>query len=302
MSRWEYSSSSLQIQWQSRAKSKDNSHRLTPEDSSDDHVGSVLRQPETHSQTYVGSIQPRKLGTTELEIGRLEAHPTANELEYDIVACIDDSDVISSLRPHLLGHSSVVNLKLVSHSIGILVAMVEDRSMIEVGNCGERLQKVLAAAGVGSRRECEVLIEQGRVMVDGRVISLLGTRVDPTRQKIQVDGETIRAERPVYYLLNKPKGILTTNYDPGGRPRVLDLMKAVPQRLFSVGRLDRESEGLLLLTNDGDLSNRLTHPRYGVPKTYIVQVAGRPSPEELARLRKNMSKNYSVFLNCGRIV
>jgi len=167
----------------------------------------------------------------------------------------------------------------------ILLAMNELR---EAQTSSERLQKVLAAAGLGSRRECEVLIEQGRVMVDGRVVTRLGTRVDPTRQKIQLDGETIRAERPVYYLLNKPKGILTTNYDPNGRARVLDLMKAVPQRLFSVGRLDRESEGLLLLTNDGDLSNRLAHPRYGVPKTYIVQVAGRPRPEDLSKLRKGI--------------
>ena len=155
-------------------------------------------------------------------------------------------------------------------------------------NVGERLQKVLAAAGLGSRRECEVLIEQGRVMVDGRIVTRLGTRVEPGRQRIQVDGERIQSERRVYYLMNKPKGLLTTNYDPSGRPRVVDVLKAVPQRLFSVGRLDRESEGLLLLTNDGDLTNRLTHPSYGVPKTYIVQVAGRPTPEDLARLRKGI--------------
>jgi 23S rRNA pseudouridine2605 synthase len=151
-----------------------------------------------------------------------------------------------------------------------------------------RLQKVLAAAGIGSRRECEALIEQGRVSVDGIVVRRLGTRVNPDRQRIVVDGEPIRPERLVYYLLNKPRGFLTTNYDPSGRPRALDLMVALPQRLFSVGRLDRESEGLLLWTNDGELTHRLTHPRFGVPKTYIVQVAGRPSPEDYVRLRKGI--------------
>jgi 23S rRNA pseudouridine2605 synthase len=160
---------------------------------------------------------------------------------------------------------------------------------------GERLQKVLAAAGLGSRRECELLIEQGRVMVDGRVVTRLGTRVDPEQQRIRVDGEAVQSERSVYYLLNKPKGFLSTNFDPSGRPRAVDILKAVPQRLFSVGRLDRESEGLLLLTNDGELTNRLTHPRYGVPKTYIVQVAGRPTPEDLAKMRKG------VFLSEGKV-
>jgi 23S rRNA pseudouridine2605 synthase len=160
---------------------------------------------------------------------------------------------------------------------------------------GKRLQKVLAAAGLGSRRECELLIEQGRVMVDGRVVTRLGTRVDPGRQRIRVDGEAVQTERRVYYLLNKPKGFLTTNFDPSGRPRAVDILKAVPQRVFSVGRLDRESEGLLLLTNDGELTNRLTHPRYGVPKTYIIQVAGRPTAEDLAKMRKG------VYLSEGKV-
>jgi 23S rRNA pseudouridine2605 synthase len=160
---------------------------------------------------------------------------------------------------------------------------------------GERLQKVLAAAGIGSRRECELLIEQGRVMIDGRVVSRLGTRVDPERQRIRVDGEAVQTERRVYYLLNKPKGFLSTNFDPSGRPRAIDILKAVPQRLFSAGRLDRESEGLLLLTNDGELTNRLTHPRYGVPKTYVVQVAGQPTPDDLTKMRKG------VYLSEGKV-
>ena len=150
---------------------------------------------------------------------------------------------------------------------------------------GERLQKVLARAGLGSRRKCEALIEQGRVTVDGRVVTELGTRVDARGQQITVDGETVRSQPHVYYLLNKPKGFLTTDYDPEGRPRAVDLMPDLPQRVFSVGRLDKDSEGLLLLTNDGELTNRLAHPRYGVPKTYVVQVAGAPTPDDLAKLR-----------------
>src|SRR5262245_45327598 len=106
----------------------------------------------------------------------------------------------------------------------------------------DRLQKVMASAGIGSRRECEALIEQGRVTVDGTVVKRLGTRVDPYRQRIVVDGEPSRSEQLVYYVLNKPRGFLTTNYDPNGRPRAIDLVDALPQRLFSVGRLDRDSE------------------------------------------------------------
>lgn len=156
------------------------------------------------------------------------------------------------------------------------------------GEGGERLQKVLAAAGIGSRRECEALIEQGRVTVDGTVVRRLGTRVDPGQHRIVVDGEPVRTEDRAYYLLNKPRGFLTTNFDPGGRPLWLDLINALPHRLFSVGRLDRESDGLLLLTNDGELTHRLTHPSFGVPKTYVVQVAGRPDPEDLVKLRRGI--------------
>jgi 23S rRNA pseudouridine2605 synthase len=159
----------------------------------------------------------------------------------------------------------------------------------------DRLQKVLAAAGIGSRRECEAMIEQGRVSVDGVVVRRLGVRVNPDRQRIVVDGEPVRSTKLVYYLLNKPRGFLTTNYDPSGRPRALDLMGALPQRLFSVGRLDRESEGLLLWTNDGELTHRLTHPSFGVPKTYVVQVAGRPRPEDYVQLRKG------IHLSEGRV-
>ncbi len=151
----------------------------------------------------------------------------------------------------------------------------------------ERLQKVLAAAGLGSRRACEELITSGRVEVDRKVVAQLGSRVDPRRQEIRVDGERLPDPKRVVFMLNKPVGVVTTNYDPSGRPRVVDLVPG-EQRLFAIGRLDRMSEGLILVTNDGELANLLAHPRYGVEKKYLVQVAGVPSPETLDRLRKGI--------------
>jgi 23S rRNA pseudouridine2605 synthase len=152
---------------------------------------------------------------------------------------------------------------------------------------GERLQKVLAAAGVGSRRDCEELIREGRVEIDRQVITELGTRVDPLRQEIRVDGEALRQPQRLYYAVNKPIGVVTTNFDPSGRPRVIDLVPT-EERVFAVGRLDRASEGLILVTNDGEFANRITHPRYGVEKTYLVRVAGQPTPADLARLKKGV--------------
>jgi 23S rRNA pseudouridine2605 synthase len=151
----------------------------------------------------------------------------------------------------------------------------------------ERLQKVLAAAGLGSRRACEELITAGRVEVDRTVVSELGARVDPRSQEIRVDGERLPDPKRVVYLLNKPVGAVTTNFDPAGRPRVVDLVPG-ERRLFAVGRLDRMSEGLILVTNDGDLANLLAHPRYGVEKKYLVQVAGVPSSELLAKLQQGV--------------
>ncbi|MFM9059241.1 MAG: pseudouridine synthase [Planctomycetaceae bacterium] len=151
----------------------------------------------------------------------------------------------------------------------------------------ERLQKVLAAAGLGSRRACEELITTGRVEVDRTVVTELGTRVDPATQEIRIDGERLPRVRRVVYMLNKPVGVVTTNFDPAGRPRAVDLVPA-DQRLFAIGRLDRMSEGLLLITNDGELANLLAHPRYGVEKKYLVQVAGVPTEELLEKLRKGV--------------
>ncbi len=151
----------------------------------------------------------------------------------------------------------------------------------------QRLQKVLAAAGFGSRRACEQFIVEGRVEVDGQVVTELGTTVDPEKQKIRLDGDIVGRFQPVYYLVNKPPGVLSTNRDPSGRLRVIDF---VPEgtSLFTVGRLDKASEGLMLVTNDGDLANQLAHPRYGVEKVYQVLVAGAPSSEALKTLRRGV--------------
>ncbi len=153
---------------------------------------------------------------------------------------------------------------------------------------GERLQKVLAAAGIGSRRQCEELIRAGRIEIDRQVVTELGTRVDPADHEIRVDGQPIPRPELVYYAVNKPSGVVSTAHDPSGRPRVVDLVPGDRARLFPVGRLDLYSEGLILLTNDGELANRLTHPRYGVAKTYRVQVAGEPGPEILDKLRRGV--------------
>jgi len=151
----------------------------------------------------------------------------------------------------------------------------------------ERLQKVLAAAGLGSRRECETYIVEGRVDVDGAIVTELGTKVDPARQRVRVDGVPLPRTRRLYYAVHKPPGVVSTNRDPSGRTRVVDLIET-DERLFTVGRLDRSSEGLILVTNDGDFANRLAHPRYEVEKVYRVIVAGQPTPEAIADLRRGV--------------
>lgn len=128
----------------------------------------------------------------------------------------------------------------------------------------------------------------GRVEVDRQVVTALGTKVDPARQQIRVDGAVLARPKLLHYMVNKPRGVVSTNYDPAGRPRVVDLLPARSERLFTVGRLDMSSEGLMLVTNDGELANRLAHPRYGVEKTYVVEVAGRLEREDLSELRKGV--------------
>ncbi len=158
-----------------------------------------------------------------------------------------------------------------------------------------RLQKVLAAAGYGSRRHCEEFIRAGRVSVDGETVQSLGISVDPRRHKILVDGELVRHQKKRYFILNKPAGYLCTNADPSGRRRVSDLFPQINERLFTVGRLDENSEGLLIVTNDGELSQQLAHPRYGIPKTYEVQVAGVPSHETLMQLKRGIHFSDGKF-------
>ncbi len=152
---------------------------------------------------------------------------------------------------------------------------------------GERLQKVLARAGIASRRVSEALIASGRVLVNDEV-AVLGRRVDPAVDRIQIDGVPVVVDSTiVHWVLNKPAGFVTTASDPQGRPKVLDLVPSEP-RGFSVGRLDRDSEGLLLLTNDGELAQLLTHPSHGVEKEYFVEVEGIPSPRALRALREGV--------------
>ncbi|WP_038670472.1 pseudouridine synthase [Pelosinus sp. UFO1] len=149
----------------------------------------------------------------------------------------------------------------------------------------ERLQKVISQAGVASRRESEKIIQQGRVTVNGKVVTEMGTKVTPGKDRIMVDGKPIAGEKLVYILLYKPKGILTTLKDPQDRKTVASLVSDITQRIYPVGRLDYNTEGLLLLTNDGALTHALIHPSKKIDKTYIAKVAGRPSQEKLDLLR-----------------
>jgi 23S rRNA pseudouridine2605 synthase len=154
----------------------------------------------------------------------------------------------------------------------------------------ERLQKILAQAGVASRRRAEELIEQGRVQVNGKVVTVLGTKADAARDHIRVDGKLLQGpERLRYFVLNKPRGFVTTVKDPEGRPTVMQFFEKMRERLYPVGRLDYLSEGLLLVTNDGELANRLTRAAAGVEKTYLVKVAGQPTEPELDLLRGGVS-------------
>jgi 23S rRNA pseudouridine2605 synthase len=154
----------------------------------------------------------------------------------------------------------------------------------------ERLQKIIAAAGIASRRKAETLITGGLVSVNGQPVTELGSKADPNKDHIRVNGKLLHGpERHVYLLMNKPKGYVTTLRDPERRPTVMDLLHGVGARVYPVGRLDYASEGLLLLTNDGEFANRLMRAASHVPKTYMVKVAGNPSGEGLARLREGIS-------------
>ncbi len=159
----------------------------------------------------------------------------------------------------------------------------------------ERIQKIVAQAGIASRREAEKLILERRVTVNGRVVDTLGSKADPLKDHIKVDGKRISpSESKVTLLLNKPRNYLSTVEDPQGRPTVIDLCKGVRQRVYPVGRLDFDAEGLLLLTNDGEIANRLTHPRFEIPRTYLAKVTGVPDEKDLNRLERG------VMLEDGR--
>lgn len=152
-----------------------------------------------------------------------------------------------------------------------------------------RLQKLIASTGLSSRRKAEMLIASGRVTVNGKVVTELGTKVDPERDHVKVDGKHLTAAQPfVYLMLNKPKNVMSTLDDPGGRTTVKDFLRGVSVRVFPVGRLDFDSEGLMLLTNHGDLAQALLHPRYHVPKTYLIKVKGILTDEEIARLERGV--------------
>ena len=162
-----------------------------------------------------------------------------------------------------------------------------------------RLQKFIAHAGVCSRRSAEALIRSGRVSIDGEICTKLGSKIDPYTNVIYVDQTRIVEKRPyTHLLLNKPKGVLTTVHDPSGRTTVMDILKRVPCRVYPVGRLDKDSEGLLFFTNDGALAHRLLHPSYKVSKTYRVTVMGRPSNADIARLRQGIILQGRMTLPC----
>jgi 23S rRNA pseudouridine2605 synthase len=152
-----------------------------------------------------------------------------------------------------------------------------------------RLQKLIAGTGLASRRKAEALIAAGRVMVNGKTVTELGTKVDPTRDHVKVDGKHLSAAQPfVYLMLNKPKNVVSTLDDPGGRTTVKDYLRGVSVRVFPVGRLDFDSEGLMLLTNNGDLAQAMLHPRYHVPKTYLIKVKGVLTDEEIRQLEQGV--------------
>jgi 23S rRNA pseudouridine2605 synthase len=166
----------------------------------------------------------------------------------------------------------------------------------EEGDRLVRLNKFLAAQGVASRRRCDELIAEGAVMVDDEIVTDLGRKIDPSVQRVEVDGVIFKAQgvRPRYYLLNKPAGVVCTNEEREARPRAIDLITDRKKgRIYTVGRLDEDTVGIILLTSDGDFANRVSHPRYGLPKTYLVKLAGRIPDEALRKVREG------VFLSEG---
>ena len=152
----------------------------------------------------------------------------------------------------------------------------------------ERIQKYLSHAGISSRREAEKLIQEGRVVVNGKRVETLGMKIDPEKDKVKVDNKLVSLTRKIYILLHKPKRYITSLHDPQGRPVVMDLLPELGAIVFPVGRLDYDAEGLILLTNDGDLAQKLQHPKYRIPRTYLVKVKGIPDLKDLIPLTKGI--------------
>jgi len=163
----------------------------------------------------------------------------------------------------------------------------------------ERLQKVLARAGTASRRAAEALILERRVKVNGRVVDRLGTTVDPARDRVTVDDEPVSAEPLVHFAFNKPRHVLCTSHDAAGRPTVIEYFRNVAQRLYTVGRLDWDTEGLIFVTNDGAFAQRITHPSGTVSKVYVVEVAGRVSKAELEKMRRGVRHRGELLRAAG---
>ncbi len=155
-------------------------------------------------------------------------------------------------------------------------------------NTMERLHKILAHAGLGSRRKCETLISSGHISVDGKRVTKMGQLVDPIKSKILCDGVSLKKQKKICYLLNKPKGYVCTNANTSEHLRTIDLLRHIEQRIYTVGRLDKDSEGLIILTNDGELANLLSHPRYGIDKTYRVEVKGRITDGAVQSLKRGI--------------
>ncbi len=163
----------------------------------------------------------------------------------------------------------------------------------------QRLQKIISQAGIASRRKAEELILQGRVKVNGKIVRTLGAKTDPEKDRIKLNGRLIQPRQPmVYLMLNKPKGYVTTLKDPQGRPTVIELLKGVHQRVYPIGRLDFDAEGLLLFTNDGQLAEHLMHPRYEISRTYLVKVKGVLSDQEIQRLETGVSLMDGMTAPC----
>jgi 23S rRNA pseudouridine2605 synthase len=234
------------------------------------------------ASTYLGEGEPQALA--EMEAFRAETATSASDAILDAGPGREAAQEMKGARARKKARGAAARDAVAE----------DDRAATEGGvrPAGklERLQKILSQAGVASRRRAEELIVEGRVMVNGQVVTTLGSKADAAHDHIRVDGKLLQgAERHRYFMLNKPKGYVTTVSDPEGRQTVMEFFAKAGERLYPVGRLDYQSEGLLLMTNDGELANLLTKAGSGVEKTYLVKVAGQPSEEELERLRSGVS-------------